>query len=303
MATLFQTSLNWQVALILKNIKIKMHLELSKPFKEQWQNKDPFVEAEMLQGEVFRALEARKTLRFTLMDKSYFIKIHRGVGWFEIIENLLRFRLPVLGASNEYLAIKKLESLHIDTMHIAGYCSKGLNPARQQSFIITDDLINTISLEDFCMDWKTKAPDFALKYSLIKKLANISRTLHQNGVNHRDYYICHFLMDISEANRTDPENLAPENLAPENLKVSLIDLHRAQLRQNTPERWVAKDIASLYFSAMDIGLTRRDFFRFMTWYHQCSLRDCLTKHLNFWNRVELQGQKLWQRKQRKGDAI
>ncbi|MCW8929455.1 MAG: lipopolysaccharide core heptose(I) kinase RfaP [Gammaproteobacteria bacterium] len=270
-----------------------MHLELSKPFEQQWKNKDPFIEAEKLQGEVFRALEARKTLRFTFLGKSYFIKIHRGVGWFEIIENLIRFRLPVLGAANEYLAIKKLETLQIDTMTIAGYGSKGINPARQQSFIITDDLVNTISLEDFCIDWKTKAPDFDLKSYLIEKLAYISRTLHQNGINHRDYYICHFLMDISHGDIKMTENL----------KISLIDLHRAQLRKQTPERWLIKDIASLYFSAMDIGLKRRDFYRFMKFYHQCSLRDCLTKHGRFWNRVELQGQKLWYRKQRKGDAI
>ena len=87
-----------------------MQLELSTVFAQQWHNKDPFIEADKLQGEVFRALEARKTLRFSLHDKSYFIKIHRGVGWFEIIENLLRLRLPVLGAKNEYQAVKKLSN-------------------------------------------------------------------------------------------------------------------------------------------------------------------------------------------------
>lgn len=268
-----------------------MQLELSTPFKQEWKNKDPFIEAEKLQGEVFRALEARKTLRFTLLGKSYFIKIHRGVGWFEIIENLLRLRLPVLGAANEYFAIKKLENLHIDTMKIAAYALKGKNPARQQSFIITEDLINTISLEDFCADWKNHVPDFELKYNLITKLAHVSRTLHNNGVNHRDYYICHFLLDIS--NELDFKNL----------KLSLIDLHRAQLRDRTPERWCVKDIASLYFSVMDLGLKQRDFFRFMKLYNACPLRDCLTEYRDFWQKVEDQGQKLWQRKQRKGDAI
>lgn len=269
-----------------------MQLELHEPFKTQWQNKDPFDEVEKLQGEVFRALEARKTLRFSFHNKSYFIKIHRGVGWFEIIENLLRLRMPVLGAANEYLAIRKLENLNIDTMTIAAYGVKGNNPAKQQSFIITEDLVQTISLEDFCEPWKHQQPNFFLKLNLIQKLATISRTLHQNGVNHRDYYICHFLLDISQ----DP-------LDYQNLKLFLIDLHRAQLRDNTPVRWFIKDIASLYFSAMDIGLNRRDFFRFMKLYNQCSLRACLTGHAEFWQKVELQGQKLWQRKQRKGDAI
>lgn len=272
-----------------------MQLELSKPFARQWKNKDPFIEAESLQGEIFRALEARKTLRFSLLGKSYFIKIHRGVGWFEIIENLIRLRLPVLGAANEYLAIKKLEQLNIETMKIAGYAVKGNNPAKLQSFIITEDLINTISLEDFCKDWKNNAPNVVLKQSMITKVAHISRTLHQNGVNHRDFYICHFLLDDA--------SLAIDTIDYKRLKISLIDLHRAQLRQQTPERWIIKDIASLYFSAMDIGLTERDFFRFMKLYEQRSLRDCFANNADFWLKVEKQGQKLWQRKQRKGDAI
>ena len=275
-----------------------MPLELSSPFAQQWKNKDPFTESEKLQGEVFRALEARKTLRFTFEGKSYFIKIHRGVGWFEIIENLLRLRLPVLGAANEYFAIKKLETLNIDTMNIVAYGIKGSNPARQQSFIITEDLINTISLEDFCAEWKNQRPNFRLKVSLIRKLAHITRILHQNGVNHRDYYICHFLLDITHA-----DDLAGGSFDYNKLKISLIDLHRAQLREHTPERWVVKDVASLYFSAMDIGLTQRDFYRFMKLYNAASLRDCLTTHRDFWQKVALQGQKLWHRKQRKGDAI
>ena len=271
-----------------------MPLELNKIFAQQWHNKDPFNEAEKLQGEVFRALEARKTLRFSLDNISYFIKIHRGVGWFEIIENLIRLRLPVLGAKNEYVAIRKLERLNIDTMHIVGYAVKGWNPAKQQSFIITEDLINTISLEDFCEPWLETPPSFKLKYALIEKLAYISSTLHNNGINHRDFYICHFLMDISKG--MEPINEQP-------LKISLIDLHRAQLRDNTPERWRVKDIASLYFSAMTIGLTQRDFFRFIKNYHALSLRDCLTQYGDFWQKVVQQGQKLWRRKQRKGDAI
>ncbi len=277
-----------------------MQLELSPPFKQQWQNKDPFVEAEKLQGEVFRALEARKTLRFTFLEKSYFIKIHRGVGWFEIIENLIRLRLPVLGARNEYNAIERLEALHIDTMIVVGFGEKGLNPARKKSFIITEDLINTVSLEDFCEPWKNQRPDLSLKYALIKQIANISRTMHDNGINHRDYYICHFLLKLPE---NDFNNDVNQEISSESLKISLIDLHRAQLREKTPLRWRVKDIASLYFSAMDIGLTQRDFFRFIKIYNNCSLRESLTQNKKFWSLVIRQGKKLWLRKQRKGDSI
>jgi heptose I phosphotransferase len=46
----------------------------------------------------------------------------------------------------------------------------------------------------------------------------------------------------------------------------LIDLHRAQVRVATPLRWRDKDLAALYFSALDIGLTRRDKLRFLSHY-------------------------------------
>jgi heptose I phosphotransferase len=276
-----------------------MKLELSPLFQKTWKNKDPFLEVEKITGEVYRQLEARKTLSFELENQSFFIKIHRGIGWYEIIENLIRLRLPVLGARNEYHAIKRLEKLKVDTMKTVAFGEKGLNPAKQISFIITEDLINTISLEDYCLPWKAlalkkQAPDFKLKQALIAKLAQISRTLHQNGINHRDYYICHFLLDISNGKKFT-------NI--ENLKISLIDLHRAQLRNKTPQRWLIKDIASLYFSAMDIGLTKRDFLRFILIYNQCSLRQTLKTHKVFWQKVETRGAKLWDRKQRKGDAI
>ncbi len=298
-----------------------MKLYLAAEFQQVWLGKDPFEQVELLQGEVFRELEFRKTLRFSLADtltsepladslspaesiaepllaeklqKTYFVKIHHGVGWFEIIENLLRLRLPVLGAANEYQAIKRLESLHIETMKIAAYGENGFNPATRRSFIITEDLVNTISLEDYCQCWRQLKPDPELKRALIKKLAGISRTMHQNGLNHRDYYICHFLLDISHGE---------SSINAENIRLFLIDLHRAQLRDTTPQRWRVKDIAALYFSVMHLGLSKRDLFRFMRYYDQTSLRQSLRHNEAFWSRVDHQGQKLWLRKIRKGDTI
>jgi heptose I phosphotransferase len=35
-------------------------------------------------------------------------------------------------------------------MPLAGYGKRGINPAKIQSFVITEELTNTASLEDFC---------------------------------------------------------------------------------------------------------------------------------------------------------
>lgn len=249
-------------------------LFLDEPFRARWAGQDPFVAVEALQGQVYRELEARRTLRTEVAGRGYFVKIHRGVGWGEILKNLLSLRLPVLGAGNEWRAIKRLEALDVDTMHTVAYGVRGSNPATQHSFIITEELAPTISLEDFCRDWPELPPSPRFKRALIARVASMARRMHQGGVNHRDFYICHFLLHL------DPEP------AVDDFRLSLIDLHRAQLRMATPRRWRDKDLASLYFSALDIGLTQRDFLRFLRRYFDRPLRDILREeaglleHLN-----------------------
>ena len=80
-------------------------VELKEPFATLWRGKDPFEEVKTLQGEVFRELETRRTLRFEMAGKSYFLKWHRGTTLKEIIKNLLSLRMPVLGADREWNAI------------------------------------------------------------------------------------------------------------------------------------------------------------------------------------------------------
>lgn len=54
----------------------------------------------------------------------------------------------------------------------------------------------------------------------------------------------------------------------------MIDQHCAQTRDATPKRWRNKDLAALYFSALDIGLTRRDKLRLRTYFRR-PLREIL----------------------------
>jgi heptose I phosphotransferase len=244
-----------------------------------------------MEGEIFRDLAGRRTLCFVLHGRRFFLKIHRGVGWKEIFKNLFQMRLPVLGAQNEWLAIKRLEKLGIDTMRLAGYGRRGQNPARLHSFVITEALENTVSLEDYCRNWTKQPPTPKLKRMLIKKLATVARQLHQNGINHRDFYICHFLLE--------PKTLENEGLADYSMqsapKVYLIDLHRVQIRRKTPRRWIVKDLAGIFFSAMDIGLTSRDYYRFMMIYRQKKLREIVARETSFWNRVRRRAIRLYQK--------
>ena len=89
------------------------------------------------------------------------------------------------------------------------------------------------------------------------------RDMHAAGINHRDCYICHFLLHL------------PFSGKEEVLKISVIDLHRAQIRAKVPRRWRDKDLIGLYFSSMNIGLTQRDIWRFMKVYFSAPLKDIL----------------------------
>lgn len=260
---------------------------LDPAFARLWAGRDPFGAVEALQGQVFRKLEGRRTLRTEVEGRGYFVKIHRGVGWGDIFKNLLSLRLPVLGAGNEWRAIRRLTELGVGTMRAAAYGERGANPARRHSFIVTEELAPTVSLEDFCRDWPQVPPPPRLKRALIARVADMARRMHEGGVNHRDFYLCHFLLHLEPAPAADA------------LRLSLIDLHRSQVRGHTPRRWRDKDLAALYFSALDIGLTRRDKLRFLREYFPGPLRDTLAREARLLGHLESEAARLMERYQRK----
>lgn len=254
---------------------------LDDDLKSYFDNQKPLFDQLMgLQGECFRSLEGRTTQRVKLGEKFYFIKQHRGVGYHEIIKNLLQLRFPVVSAKNEWHAIHKLETLNIAVPHVAGYGERGKNPATRESFILMEELAPVKSLEEVFATWQTSPPAFTLKQNIIAEAARIAHTMHEHGINHRDFYICHLLLD-----QTEPE--AHE------VKLFLIDLHRACMRESVPERWVIKDLAGLYFSSLTAGLTKRDKFRFMKYYRQKPLRDILQTENEFWMKVKKRGDDLY----------
>lgn len=262
---------------------MKQMLYLRDELKQAWQGSDIFDLLANLEGEVFRDKEGRRTLRFQLNGRSYFLKYHAGVGWGEITKNLVQLRKPIISARNEWQAIQCLHELDIGTMTLAGYGERGLNPARRRSFVITDELSATMNLEALGSQWQRNPPSFNTKRKLIEKLAKISRSMHRAGINHRDYYLCHFLLD---------QSFADSNYFDEDTEVFLIDLHRTQQRKKVPHRWLIKDLGSLYFSAHEVSLTRRDKLRFIRQYSQLGLRQALKQQAGFWQRVENRAQRL-----------
>ncbi len=257
---------------------------------------DVFANIMAIEGKVYRQVPTRQTLRFTYQSQqhdqsqTYFIKKHFGVGWREIIKCLCYLRWPVISAINECRAIKHLQKQHLQTPVIAGFGKRGLNPARMQSFIITQALQDVINLDELTMQWRQSPPRFNLKFTLIKALANTVRCMHASGLNHRDCYLMHFYIKQQELN-----NLNNGLLNNNDLQLIILDLHRAQIRSRVPRRWRLKDLIGLYFSSKEITLTTRDYYRFIKAYRQMSLRQILIMEKHFWQQIRRKGEVLYNR--------
>ena len=220
-----------------------------------------------LQGEVFRAQKNRRTFRVEIGGRNYFIKIHGPTSWSEITKNALRGRWPVLTAEPEWRAIQRLEDLGVPTVRAAGFGCRGQAPHRLESFIITEALEGMIHLDQLPAALSRAAMPPATRLQLqrriVDELARISRLLHCNGLNHRDYYLNHFMIRDRNWAQWRPG---------QEFTLHLIDLHRMQIRTRTPRRWAVKDISGLLFSAFDAGVSRRDCLRFLSKYWGTSWR-------------------------------
>lgn len=270
-----------------------MQLFLRDDLASAWQGKDPFEQAARQQGDIFREREGRRTLRFHVGETRYFLKYHGGIGWREILKNLSQAKLPVLGAMQEVRAVDAVRAAGLDTMTVVGYGARGHNPACQQSFIVTEDLVNTLSLEDLGESWLDAGTvPVVFKRQLIERVADMAGRMHRAGINHRDFYIAHFLM---------PEKAATEKDA--SAPLYLIDLHRSQVRRRVPWRWQVKDLGGLYFSTARYGMTRRDVLRFLKVYFGDDLRTVLKRHARLLNASRREGEKIYRRYYEKPPAF
>jgi UDP-glucose:(heptosyl)LPS alpha-1,3-glucosyltransferase len=249
--------------------------------------RDPLAALLGVEGRVYRALANRCTLRFEWGGRGYFLKKHLGVGWREIAKNMASGKRPVVDASNEFAACERLRDAGVGTLTVAAFGSAGRNPARRRSLIVTDELCEHISLEDYCATWRERLPDRELRWRLIRAVAEIARAMHGAGVVHRDFYICHLLLDQVA-------------LAQGEIQLKVIDLHRARVRSRASEYWIKRDLAALLFSTLELQPSRSDQFRFVAAYTGQRPALALREQRTFWSSVQRRAERLQRKAQRKG---
>ena len=252
-----------------------------------WSGADPFERAAGVEGEVYRAVGNRRTVRFETGGRAYFAKIHGGAGWREILKNLLTLRLPVIGARNEFEACRHLADAGVAAPAVAAFGERGSSPARRFSFVVCDALEGRDSLEDVIGRWHDRPPSPVCKRALVRAVAAFTANLHGAGVIHRDFYVCHLLLDREAWLRGRVE-------------LAVIDLHRAHVYQRLPVRWLRRDLAALLFSVLDASLSRRDWLRFLAVYRGRDWRDVLREEGELWRSVHRRALALHRKARRKG---
>ena len=243
--------------------------------------------AESVEGEVYRRAPGRRTVRVLLDGRPYFLKVHSGVGWLEILKNWLLGKRPVLGAENEYRACRRLEQQGLMAPRVAAFAAAGANPAARRSLVLCDELAGYTSLEDLVDGWDESPPDPAAGRRLVMGIAEFVRRLHEAGVAHRDLYLCHLLL------RADAWTAGKVELA-------VLDLHRARILSPLPDYWRRRDLAALLFSALDAPVHRRAWLRFVRVYAGRPLRETFSAEGSFWRSVYRRALKLYGKGRRKG---
>ncbi len=252
-----------------------------------WAGRDPLTTAFALEGEVYRDVPGRRTLKVDIGGRNYFVKLHYGVGWGEIFKNWLQLKIPVIGAENEYDACTGLKKAGIPAPVPAAYgVSAGL-PASRRSFVLCDALEGFTSLEDVTNEWVRRPPSPLTRHQLLCAVARFARAFHDAGFVHRDFYICHILLD-------------DVSMAAGRVELAVLDLHRARRFAQLPERWRRRDLAALLFSSLDLGLTKREWLRFVRLYTGKPLKETFAHEGRFWRSVLARAEKLYDEGLRKG---
>lgn len=264
-----------------------MKLYLREDVAALWTDRNPLAEAFALQGEVFREVARRKTMKVNIAGGSYFVKLHEGVGWVEIIKNWLQFKRPVLGAENEFLACRGLAEVGIKAPVPVAFAMENLSMARRRSFILCEELTERVSLEDFTETWFEQPATPETRHRMLLAIAEFARAFHQHGFIHRDFYICHLLAQSGELRRG-------------RFDLAVLDLHRARRFDVVPDRWLRRDLGALLFSTLDLGFSTTDWLRFIRRYSGRPLKTELAERGDFWISVRARAHKLYREGERKG---
>jgi heptose I phosphotransferase len=193
---------------------------------------------------------ARRTAWFERGGRGFYVKVHTGAGWGEIVRSCLQGKRPIVDARTEALALERCERHDIPAPRLAAWGRRGLDPGARRSFVVTEELAGAERLSAFLARELPGRGSFPLRARLARRLGELVARLHGARLAHQDLYLDHVFL---RAGAGEPE-------------LFLLDLHRALPRRATSGRWRVKDLTALHGSARKLGGTRADAVRFLRAY-------------------------------------
>lgn len=208
-------------------------------------------------GRVLKRLPSRTIRKLELQTdkglKTFFLKSHNS--HISIADSLRSF----LSGFSRSWGKKEWEVIH--AFHECGIptltavaAGEDVSWVHQKSFLITEELQGFQSLEMYLKSQfilPLSKEKVIIKRALIKEVADIARTMHGAGFNHRDFYCCHIFIKHGEDGKR---------------QWRVLDLQRVDRRRWFRRRWIIKDLAALNYSAPAPAISVIDRLRFLKYY-------------------------------------
>lgn len=201
-------------------------------------------------GQLVTLQRGRTVTRLELNGRAFYLKRNQ-FNWREFIKTLLHLRLPPRNAVTEWKNISAIKRIGIPTLKPIAMGEKRLSGLEIASFILTEELYGAEPLEKVIpskLSGELSDGNRKWKYSILRRVAQIARRMHANGMCHQDFYLGHLFWTPDDT-------------------LYLIDLQRVVNRSKLPRRYIVKDLGQLNFSADCVGnISRTDRMRFLLLY-------------------------------------
>jgi lipopolysaccharide kinase (Kdo/WaaP) family protein len=187
---------------------------------------------------------------------SVYLKRHEHLPWITRVAAFLNPSGRHSPAGAEWAHLECVRALGILVPEVVAV-GEQIGPwGRLRGFLMVEELVGCLELNEALPDLKRSLDPqrfAALKRELASEMARIASTLHLARVFHKDFYLCHFFLDMSEVDRSG-------------CRLILIDFHRLGKHRLWGARWRWKDLAQLLYSTFGVeGIDDRDRLRF--WKH------------------------------------
>lgn len=204
-------------------------------------------------GKLLKELKLRSLTLLTLTRQGervrVFLKRHQAVPFSRRVRSWLELAQPVSPGRQEWENVLALEKLGIRSLPLIAF---GEGKRAGASFLLTAE-ISDACLAHLFVSQRFAAPvspeAVAGKRLFIRRLAELARSFHNAGYDHRDFYLSHFFVKEVQGD----------------FELRLIDLQRVEKRSGFRRHRLLKDLGALNYSAPGC-ITSVDRLRFYKWY-------------------------------------